>query len=117
MFVYWLKYETALILDGLKFYGKAIDSFDAEILQIFNQQTGATRKHGSCVLGNLTFSEQDNRMRGFIVDLLKRSTYEGLTGHVAFDEYGHRQNFGYGIYKIDYQVSLKKVLRSEFILN
>lgn len=56
-------------------------------------------------------------MRGFIVDLLKRSTYEGLTGHVAFDEYGHRQNFGYGIYKIDYQVSLKKVLRSEFILN
>lgn len=99
------KYHTALLLDGLSFFAKSIDSLGPKVLKLPK-------------LSKSTLCSFDQRKESpEILSLLKRSNYMGLTGKISFNQFGIRNNYEIIIYKVNRKTPLKTVSIFQILMN
>ncbi|XP_076446346.1 glutamate receptor-like [Babylonia areolata] len=100
-----LKYEAALAVDAVRLFTKAVTSSvrDGQFLQkAFSDSSNALIK---CT--------DDSHVRSGagvqVLQEMKKTVFKGVTGHVAFDDTGHRKDFTLEVYDIDMNRGTAKV--------
>nr|NP_001191398.1 glutamate receptor subunit protein GluR3 precursor [Aplysia californica]AAP41205.1 glutamate receptor subunit protein GluR3 [Aplysia californica] len=92
-----LNYEAALAADSVRLFTRAFGS-------LLHKNPGFLRRSRLAGIGKSLKCTDDSEVRtGYgeeILQEMKRVRFDGITGHVEFDEYGQRKDFTLDIYNV-----------------
>ncbi|CAL1537976.1 unnamed protein product [Lymnaea stagnalis] len=102
--VYWpgagtnhVNYEAALAADSVRLFKSAFGS-------ILQKDPNFLRRSRSGTAGKSMKCTDDSEIKTghgqMILEEMKKVKFEGVTGHVAFNEQGHRKDFTLGVYNV-----------------
>ncbi|BFZ14513.1 hypothetical protein BsWGS_17551 [Bradybaena similaris] len=93
----FLNYEAALAADGVSLFTRAFDT-------LLHKDPNFLRRNRMTSYGKTVKCTDDSEVRvgqgQAILEEMKKVSFEGITGHVAFGQTGHRKDFTLDVYDV-----------------